>query len=256
MFKSAFKSAAVLTIALGATTALAMPVQIDFSAGNVVVAPGYRLSDTGAPGFDNRLDIGSRLPNNADNLNFLRVTSATSSTLGADVQDYIVTLPRMLVSNIGGGGFPATFGLALDNGSGSPVMSLANGFAIYNAADVLLTTPLLLADITLVDPLLVIGESGLVEGTTGVVGLSNIHTIGAGGALPTLVEFATSGAVGGADFTARINSAGIDIASNINAGILTEGSANGSVQTIPEPTTLSLMALGALMWTRRSRKAL
>lgn len=263
MSNAILKFAAPTIVLLVAPLALAMPVQIDFSSTPTLTppapGPGFRMDDSSpgvAPNFDNQLAIGSGLANNADNLDFLRISSSSSSTGGADVAGFIVVLPRMIVTDINSSGPSISyFGLHLDDGSGNPVMTMTNGFKVFAATDAGLTTPLLLADLTLVDPLLSIGESGLVEGTTGVVGLSNIHTLGLGSTFATLAEFAANGA-SGADFTARVNTAGIDIANNAMAGIMTEGSSNGSVQTVPEPTTMSLIGLGALLLVRhRARKS-
>ncbi len=246
---------------MAGSTLIAAPVRIDFS-GNTPptlppTGPGFRISDqmaTDTPNVAESFDLGSRLPNNAGQLNYLRITSATSSTGGSDVSDFIVVIPGFLISdNVpGGAGMGAPFdmfGLSFKTPTGG-APSVSNGFAIYAATDLALLTPLLLADIALMDPFIVVSESALVEGTPGAIGLSNIHTLNGGAALATLQEFAANGTVG-ADFTARINSAGDNIGDNILNQLTSEGSANGSMETVPEPATLALVIAGAVMFARR-----
>lgn len=257
MLRSKFNLSLALSALLAASVASASPVRIDFS-GNTPptlppTGPGFRISDAGTadtPDVSESFRLGSGVANNADGLNYLRITSSTSSTLGVDVLNFIVVVPSLLISDIGlYDGNPFTedyFGLRFADGS----TNVVNGFAVYHEADVLLASPLLLADITLVDPLLVFSESGFLEGTPGVVGLSNMNLTLLGSAYTTLVEFMAMGA-GGADFTARINTAGTNIGADILNRLTIEGSSNGSVETIPEPGTLLLTAAGVVMLLRR-----
>lgn len=268
MFRFIYGKAVVLSLALAASTAMAAPVRIDFSGntppGLPPTGPGFRISDASSadlPNVSERFQLGSRAANNLDGLNFLRITSATSTTGGSDVADFIVVIPELYIRDIGQadgnpnvGAFEDTFGLRFNTPGGTET-SVVDGFAVYAASDVGLLTPLLLANIGLVEDFLIVSESGFVEGTPGLIGLSNIRTVNTGGSFATLSEFAASGAVFGADFTARINAAGQNIGLNILNRLLSEGSSNGSVETIPEPASLVLLAAGALAMIRRRHPA-
>lgn len=246
-------------ITIGTLAAIAMiaapvsaSVRIDFSdsSGNRTGGnPGFRVSDTDG-GISELLEIGS---NGADGLSFLRITGSTSSVGGVDVLEFIVAFPNLQIANLGGA-----------DGSGIDVYDLqfqgggdfrANGFAIYNLADTGLTTPLLLANMTLTDDIFrTIGSSGTVE--TGVgVNLTGVTLPNGGGAFPTLSEFAAAANATpqGGDFVANVSSAGTPLSSRILQGRTVTGSSAGSIFAVPEPGTMVLLAAGALMAIRSRR---
>jgi hypothetical protein len=226
-------------------------VRIDFSGGtgSQVNTPAWRASDVNSPGtFSDNLEVGSA---GNDNLGYLRITASTSSVAGLDVLGYIVVIPRMTISNMGGAD-----GVGVDTYDVSFVGGgriAPGGFRIYNQFDTGLTTPLFISDIVLADhTLTTLGSTGAIESTVGL-NLANAFFNPIMGPLPTLQEFAAAVNAGGGDFNASVSSAGNNISMRDLAGLTTTGSASGSVFAVPEPGTFALLVAGAMMAIRARR---
>jgi len=256
---------ASLALALVAIPAWGADIRIDFSDDSGSSTPGFRIRDLDDVGPDiseayelgrNNFDPdGLGDGSDASDLDFLRITSSTSSVAGADVVGFIVVLPDLYLTDIGAadGTFIDCFGLSFFGGGTTAI----NGFQIFDIADTGLTTPLLQADITLVDAeFLTVGSSGTVEPTV-TINLTNVDALGLGQFITTLAEFEDfADAGGGADFVAGVFAGFNNIGGEVLGGDSVAGSAAGSVFAVPEPGTLALLAVGALLATRSRRRSL
>lgn len=245
---------ALIALGLGASQASAA-IRIDFADDAANSTPGFRISQNAAGGIADRFELGSDQPNNADNLDFLRITSV--STGATDSINFIIVLPEMrIVNNMGADGVGIDQYSLVFGGGNSTVV---NGFKIYHTDDNGLQDVLLQADITLLESMVTVGSSGNVEANP-LIGLTNIQLITNnilvsgndydGPDFQTLVDFKND-ALLGADFVAGIFSAGSVLSQRILANTTTEGSAAGSIESvIPEPGTFFMLAVGAMMAVR------
>lgn len=232
-----FSIVASLAMAMVAAPAFAT-LRIDFSDDEGNQAPGFRISNVGGGPTSDRLDLGSGVPGAADGVDFLRVSS--TEPVSGDILGFIIRVPAFRIGLVGG----EVYGDGLDIYSLSLFNPADSGFAVYHAADVGLTTPLVTGDFNVSpDALIIIGAAGLVFADVNFGDISNLARLN-NGPYPTLDAFVAQG-INGADFAANIGSAGADISAAIQAGATVEGSANGNV-FVPEPGTLALLVAGAL----------
>lgn len=235
-------------------------VQINFSDDDISLDPGFRITNVDGIGISEKLELGSDFGlNAADGLDYMRISGATSSDMGLTVANFIVVIPELrIVSQIG----PPVGGITLYNleiftGGFSSIATFGNtaGFRVYaSVADVFANSPLMIADVNLLDPFLVVGSAGVVEASVSFVNLTNVRLSPAGTLHPTLVEFSAAANVGGgADMNVNVSAAGQNIANRINAGQTVAGSSSGSVLAVPEPGTLMLLAAGAMLTLRRRK---
>ncbi len=240
--------------------AVAAPVRIDFAADPQVSVPGFSIATTGPmSSMSDSLNLGSNVPNHTNGVSFLRISSSSSSIQGADVLGYIVTMPSLLLTNIGGadgvGVDTYQIGFPSGNTGFSPWTPAGGGFAIYAFADTALTIPLLTADMTLLDrSLFLFGGSGSIESSVGL-NLTNVQTPNGGNLITTLREFGQTAVLGsGASFVAGISSASTStsISQQILARANVNGSSSGSVHAVvPEPATLLLLSIAGFLKMRR-----
>lgn len=244
---------AVAALMWTSAAVIAAPVRIDFADDSSIPTPGFMVQPVGAMSpISDSLRIGSNVPGHVNGLDFLRITSATSTTQGSEVLGFIVTLPDFTIANIGGANGVGVDTYQLSFAGGNPTFA-ANGFGIYALSDTGLTLPLLTADLNLLDrTLFLFGASGSIESSVGL-NLTNVQTPNGGNLITTLREFQQD-AISGASFVAGISSASVSqsISQRIMARALVNGSSSGSVESvIPEPATLILLATGALIASRR-----
>jgi hypothetical protein len=246
-------------------------VQINFSDDENNPDPGFRIHDTNADNFSECIELGSNESMNTDNLDFQRISSAESTTNGAEILNYIVVMPELEITADLGDVTPfpgitiSTFAILFkDSGTSMSSATFANlgGFRVYAAGDTTLSTPLLIADMEIFQNFSAIGGAGTFEAAV-EMNLTNVRLDGSV-TETTLIEFKQAAdaaellgdPLNGPDFDFNVSSAGSNIAEMIRAGVPPViGSASGSIFAVPEPGTLVLLAAGAFAGLSRRRRS-
>jgi hypothetical protein len=242
----------MLALALAATPSFGA-IQYTYSDDQATPFEGFRFSSPAGGPIDDLLEIGSNQPNNLDGLDFLRIQTPDNGGLNS-IHNFILVLPEFRLSLLANH-------MCNPNGITTYGLDFATQdhlVRIYDAADTLLTTPLLIGTMNINNPLMVLTANGFVAPDIDYTDITNIVTTAPGGLFPDLVSLATMAAGSGADFSSTLSRAlnqGEAFCTFIDAGTQFEGAANGDLTAVPEPGTILLLVAGAIGAVRSRRRA-